>query len=324
MKYDVTAAVVGTGFMGQQHIEALKKLVSKIVVCSSDSVKGMETANNLGAKFYSDYNEMLEKERIDVVHVCVPTPLHCKMTVAALEKGINVLCEKPFATCLEEAKQMIDASEKSGAKLMIGQCVRFAQTHEYLKRCIQDERFGKVTYLQSYRHGPIPDWSVGNWLQNPSITGGAVRDLHIHDTDFIRSVFGIPCSVYSKGNPLITNTTFEYGNGVVITATCCWRNSAKYVFTSGYHAAFEHASVICRDGDVTVYTDSEEFNPLDIEKFPEYFQNDGVTNEIEYFYHCLATGEDNTLCLAQDCFDSFKITHAQVESMENGKIVKLG
>ena len=323
MKYNLTAAVVGTGFMGQQHLDALKGLVSEIIVCSSDIEKGKHIAENLGAKFYSDYFVMLENEKIDVVHVCVPTPLHCKMTVAALEKGINVLCEKPFATCLEEAKQMIEASEKSGARLMIGQCVRFAQTHEYLKRCIEDKRFGKITYLQSYRHGPIPDWSVGNWLQNPSITGGAVRDLHIHDTDFIRSVFGMPQSVYSKGNPLISDTTFEYGNGVVISATCCWRSSAKYVFNSGYHAAFEHASVICKDAEVTVFTDTDEFNPLATEKFPEYLQKDGVTNEIEYFYHCIITGDNNSMCLVKDCYDSFKITHAQSESIERGEIVKL-
>ena len=94
------AGIIGLGAIAPMHIEALKERAEEIVaVCDVEREKcaAVNRKYSLNARGYEDYKEMLEKEDLDVVHVCTPHYLHAEMTIAALKKNVNVICEKPLA-----------------------------------------------------------------------------------------------------------------------------------------------------------------------------------------------------------------------------------
>ena len=177
----VKTAMIGFGGIAQSHknahlqfeAEGREKLVA---VCDIDpeQVKrrikiNLEDAPEVcGGHFnvYTDYEEMLRSEDVDLVDICVPSFLHAKIATEMLERGYNVLSEKPMALNSADCETMLAAYEKAkknGKYLMIGQCLHFYPEYEYLKACIGDGRFGKVTSAVFQRLSGIPMWSWQNW-----------------------------------------------------------------------------------------------------------------------------------------------------------------
>ena len=93
MKCGLTAAVIGSGYMGEQYLEILSGLVERVILCSNDEAKGRALSQKYQCDFYMDYEELYKRETPDFVCVCLPTNLHCDATVKALESGFHVLCE---------------------------------------------------------------------------------------------------------------------------------------------------------------------------------------------------------------------------------------
>lgn len=323
-KFNLTAAVIGTGYIGIQHLEALKMLVSEVIVCNADVEKGKAVAEKYGCRFYADYEEMFKAERLDFVNICVPTPMHCKIALSALEHGINVLCEKPFTSTLDEAYLVTQKAKEKNLTLMVAHCVRFSRKYEYLRRCIEDGRFGKLLSLELYRDGPKPAWSTGGWLLDIEKSGGVVRDVHVHDTDIVKFILGTPNSVYTKGSALCCTTLFDYGDDRLISATASWRNASSFPFSPGFEAAFEKGVLKLHDKTFLLYTDDGVTEaPHLAEEFDGYMKHGNlVTNEIDYFCQCLAKGEKTDRCSADDICESFAISFAESESMKTSRIIK--
>ena len=114
-----------------------------------------------------------------MVDVCLPTDLHAEVTVAALEAGKHVLCEKPMALTVAECDRMVAAAKASGRFLMIAHCIRFWPEYIALKEIVDSGQYGKVTSALFRRISGLPKWS--EWFPNPQRSGGAILDLHIHD-----------------------------------------------------------------------------------------------------------------------------------------------
>ena len=112
-----------------------------------------------------------------------------------LEKGYNVLCEKPMALNSEDCEAMIAAEKKNGKKFMIAQVVRFFKEYEFLKNCIENEIFGKPLATYFKRISNYPDCGWDNWFMDYNRSGGCITDLHIHDVDIVRYLFGEPKAV---------------------------------------------------------------------------------------------------------------------------------
>ena len=164
------------------HFEFIKEGKTELVaVCDiRPNVFDKAIAINIGigacelpesVKRYTDYKEMLAKEDIDVVIVCVPTFLHAEVTIYALETGHHVLCEKPMSLTYEQCLKMIEASKKAGKKLMIGQCVRFASPSKYIKKLVDEGTYGKVKSALLQRKSAPPYWGWDNWYLDYSRSG---------------------------------------------------------------------------------------------------------------------------------------------------------
>ncbi len=313
--YDFTAAVLGTGSMGKHHIRVLKNVVKELIICSNDEETGKALSEEYGCKFYSDYNEMFEREHIDLVSVCLPTYLHRDASVAAMEHGINVLCEKPFASNADEAREMLELAKAKNLQLMIGHCERFTKRYEYIRRCVADGRFGKVLSYTSWREHGMPNWSVGSWLANPALSGGIVRDTQIHDTDMIVGLFGAPKSVFTVGSDTLCRTVYTYADKAVL-ASASWRDVKDLPSERGIDVLFERGFIKNRGADVTAYIPGDNFNPYEKEEFSEFFADDAIEGEIKYFCHCIEAGEKPTLCPPEDSYESIKVSCAQSESLK--------
>src|SRR5262249_15186888 len=130
-----------------------------------------------------------------VVDVCVPTPLHAKVVTAALAAGKHVLCEKPLARTLAETQAIARIARTATSFLMPAMCMRFWPEWAWLKQAVSKNRYGRVLSASFLRQGTIPP----GWYRDGELSGGALLDLHVHDTDFVCHLFGRPKSVSSQG-----------------------------------------------------------------------------------------------------------------------------
>ena len=140
---------------------------------------------------YTDFGEMAQDRGVDAVVIGLPNYLHAPVTVQMLEAGKHVLCEKPMALNVAEAEAMVDASQRTGRKLMIAHMWRFDPEILWLKNVVANGRLGRVFKAKSHAvwlyEGPAP----GSWFVTPQFAGGgALADMGIHSIDTLRFVLG--------------------------------------------------------------------------------------------------------------------------------------
>ncbi len=163
--------------------------------CDINKERSDELAEEFGGSSYSDYHELLADPAVEAVSICTPNYLHAEMTIAALNAGKHVLCEKPMATSLEDADQMIRAAEKSGTKLMIGHNQRVNEAHLAAKQAIADGLLGKIySFKTTFGHSGPEGWSVDgpdSWFFDKKRAFiGAMGDLGVHKADLMRYLLG--------------------------------------------------------------------------------------------------------------------------------------
>lgn len=313
-KMKLTAAVLGTGYMGKQYIEILRQKIETLVICSQDVAVGKAIADQYGLRFYSDYEMLFAHEKLDAAFICLPTPLHYPATMHALAHGVHVLCEKPFAATVHQAREMTEAAKEKGLMLMVGHLLRFSGSYLYLKQCLEDQRFGKLMSLHLFRHNPLPNWSVGNWLADISQTGGMIKDLHIHDTDIVLWLLGMPKAVMATGSDAVCSVLYQYPEPVTVTASAGWRNIQEYFGERGYEAIFERGFISMKNGALDVKGPS-----LGI----QVEAGTALENELMYFCRCVLNGEFPVRCAPEDSLKALILNDAESASLHQGKMITL-
>lgn len=180
--------VIGIGVIATtKHIPALVKRddVEIIALCDIEKEKA-EKANEefkLGAKIYTDYKDLCADENIDVVHVCTPNPLHCPITLDALNHGKHVHCEKPLACTYADAEKMVETAKKVGRKLTSGLQWRYNPAPMEMKRMIQNGELGDVYYVKSQQLRPRRLPAYGVYTSKELNGGGVLMDGGPHSID---------------------------------------------------------------------------------------------------------------------------------------------
>lgn len=193
--------LIGAGNIGKVHLEACRALdnVEVAAICDTDPAVLHETADAFGIeKRFSTVEELLAQTQLDAADVCVWNCDHAACSIAALNAGLHVLCEKPMASTVAEAEEMQAAARKNNKLLMIGFVMRFADETRVAKDLIDhgslgDIYYSKATYLR--RHG-----NPGGWFADKTRSGGGpVIDLGVHFIDLTRYLAGNkkPVSVYA-------------------------------------------------------------------------------------------------------------------------------
>ncbi len=183
MQNKLRCAVIGVGNMGKNHVRTYHEIpeVDLVAIVDVNEKLGNAMAQFYNAKYYGACGEMIEKEKPDIISICVPTSLHHKVAMECIEKGINVLLEKPIATNLKEAEEIIDGAKKKGIKLTVGHIERFNPAIQRMKELIGDGRLGDIISINIKRVGGLP----------PQIKdANVVTDLAIHDIDISNYLLG--------------------------------------------------------------------------------------------------------------------------------------
>ncbi len=190
-------AVVGCGNISRVHFDVISKTPDAVVVATVDTVyeKAKKWADAFSAKAYTSFDEMLANEKIDTVHICTPHYLHTQMAVRALEKGINVLTEKPCSMTLDEVEILRDAQKKTGKK--VGVCFqnRYNDCSVYVKNVIDSGKMGKVLALRGFLTWKRDEnYYSDDWHGTLEKEGGGVLiNQAIHTIDLLQH-FGGGCN----------------------------------------------------------------------------------------------------------------------------------
>ncbi|MBU5672923.1 Gfo/Idh/MocA family protein [Paenibacillus brevis] len=189
MSKKLKVAIVGCGgIANNKHLPALVKLeeVELVAFCDIVEERAEKAAKEFGtadAKVYTDFRKLLSETDVEVVHVCTPNDSHAEITVASLESGRHVMCEKPMAKTAEQARQMLDAAKRTGKKLSIAYQNRFRSDSLYLKQLCEQGELGDIYYGKALalRRRAVPTWGV--FLDEEKQGGGPLIDIGTHALD---------------------------------------------------------------------------------------------------------------------------------------------
>ncbi|MEA5069870.1 MAG: Gfo/Idh/MocA family oxidoreductase, partial [Christensenellaceae bacterium] len=180
--------IVGCGGIAKgKHLPAIAATGEADIVAFCDIVRqrAADAATQYGTKdaqVYTDYRELIELE-LDAVYVCTPNRSHCEISVAALEAGKHVMCEKPMAINHREALRMVEAAKRTGRLLTVGYQARYRPDSAYLKRECENGELGDIYYAKAkaIRRRAVPTWGV--FLDEREQGGGPLIDIGTHALD---------------------------------------------------------------------------------------------------------------------------------------------
>jgi len=330
--------IIGLGMMGRTHYEAYAKLANAQVtaICDINPKRAAGDLTGTGGNVLSgglqqlpmdrivgmqDYRELIKRDDIDIVDVCVPTPWHAELTVAALDAGKHVVSEKPLARTIEQGEQLAAAAAKAKGFHMPAMCLRFWPQWAWLKEAVASNRYGPVKSA-SFRRLATP---LPNWYTDGNQSGGALLDLHVHDVDFVHYLFGMPRAVMARGHRGYTgeidhvSTIYMYNHIPLVTAEGGWCMSENFPFRMSFIVNFENATAdydMARPDSLILYQDGKS-TPI------ACANEHGYDAELRYFVNCVEQNQRPTVVTAADGVAALKIVDAESRSIATNKIVQL-
>ena len=288
--------LVGVGGISGAHIPAWQSMEDVELVALCD-VRPEQMTRYPELRQYTDMDDMLAKEQLDILDICLPTYLHADAAVKAMERGIHVLSEKPVSLKTEDVHRLYETAKRNNVRFMVAQVLRFWPEYVYLKEIYDSGRYGKLLSGRMARLGHMPGWSWDNWMKDESRSGLVPFDLHIHDLDFMVYTFGKPKQVSSfrarRPDQDVFTAVYQF-DGFYVDSEATWY-AAPYPFHATYRFQFEKALIVL-DGALTVYevdgktftvgADGGETGGLELPPTNAY------ANEIRYFADCVKAGCD--------------------------------
>jgi predicted dehydrogenase len=326
----IRVGVIGFGVMGRTHLGAFRRDARcRVVSVATKDLPAIEAAGNIEGQsdaaldddvtVHHDAADLIADRSIDAVSICVPTPLHVELTLAALVAGKHVLVEKPLARTAAECAPVLEVASRSPRLVcMPAMCIRFWPGWTWLRDTIGAGTYGAVQSAVFTRIGGIPRWNEAFYL-DPALSGGAILDLHIHDADFILHCFGPPTRVSARGviGPRggidHVLATYEYPDGpALVAAEGGWMPGDDYPFTMRYRVRFEHATAVFELGAAT---------PLRVHRdgaAPEAIVIPGGTGydgEVAHFLDCIEHGRAPSVVTLADGARAVALIEAERRSV---------
>lgn len=324
--------VIGAGDLGTVHARSWPhvpdiRLVSVADLREDRALKAKDEFGFDGC--FTDYREALDQPGIDAVSVCVPEYLHRECSVAAMERGYHVLCEKPIALNMEDAEAMVAARDRTGMKLAFGFCKRFMQQIHVTRDLIQSGRIGRPCV---WRHVSAWERRPKMWIMDRRFGGGPVIDFCCHYFDQWKLIFGgTPVRVKAAGMTFSwgaeelpdiepeTDTasfTVEYDTGDIGMMSITW-GLPRGVTTPGLEDILGPGGAITVHGQtkLTVKTRAGEevLDDLDADMYRK---------QVEAFAEAIRDDKP-VAASAEDAIHALRVSLAVLESIRTGQVVEL-
>jgi predicted dehydrogenase len=233
----IRMACVGLGKMGLSHFAIINPHpdVSVVAVCDSTGYLLEMVEKYAGVKPYSDYAKMLREVELDAVIIATPSRFHVDMVKAALEKGLNVFCEKPFTLSAEDSAMLTALAAEKGVVNQVGYHYRFVGAFQEVKRLIDAKTIGEVTHVQAEAYGPVVLRPKGStWRTQREEGGGCLYDYAAHPINLLNWYFGMPQavdgtvlnSIFSKDTDDEVYSTLLYDDGMSVQLSVNWSDES--------------------------------------------------------------------------------------------------
>lgn len=292
--------------------------------------------------YYADHREMLKKENLDMVTICVPNKFHEPLTIDALRAGCHVLCEKPPALTAEQAAHMRDEAEKAGKILTYNLHYRYAPEVQMIKKMIDAGEFGKLYTgkVQAVRRRGIPGW--GNFTNKEIQGGGPLVDIGVHMLDTALYLLDYPKPLYAAAN---SSDRIGKRGGVGLMGE--W-NPEKFTVEDGLFGYIQFEGGISLQIDAAFALNCKEKQKMNVEIFGDavgasvfdgeiYTEKNGVLADmklpfvqevdkrsisISNYIKCCADGRE-PLITAEQGVILMSVIEALYRSAEEGKVVEI-
>lgn len=347
IKDKIRIGIIGAGNIAQNaHLPSYLKLndVEITAVCDVNEMRVKEVSNKYGIKHaFTDYRDLLSIGEIDAVSICTGNNFHQPIAVAAANAGKHILCEKPMAMNVEEAKSMLDAKEKNNIIFMMGFVNRFRADSKVIKTFYDAGKFGEIysakAVLLRRRGTPL------GWFTNLSKSGGGpVIDIGVHAIDLAWYLMGKPKPVsvsavtYHKFGDYKTkgvsrwvafdteDIVFEtedsasglirFENGASMIFEVSWAINTK---SEGMHTQIFGSKAGARTSPLVIYGEEENYL-LDSEPVVE--EENAFDNEISHFIDCIREGKQ-PIASAEDGYFVQKMLNGIYDSAKLGKEIEI-
>ncbi|HNQ39084.1 MAG TPA: Gfo/Idh/MocA family oxidoreductase [Candidatus Cloacimonas sp.] len=281
----VKIGLIGCGRISKNHLDAVTQIPEAEFVAACDIVeeKMQAIAENYGIKnLYPNYQEMLEKEKLDLVSICTPSGLHPQMGIDVANHKINVLTEKPMATNIESADALIKACDKNNVKLFVVKQNRLNSTMQLLKRAIDKGRFGRIYLAESnvFWQRPQAYYDAEKWRGTWEFDGGAFMNQASHYVDALYWLLGNVDSVMAYTATMARRIEAEdtgcailhFRNGIIATI-----NVTMLTYPKNFEGSI---TIIGEKG--TVKIGGVAVNKIEKWEFEDYDDDDRIAQDANY------------------------------------------
>lgn len=319
-------AVIGCGRCAQDHLQAYQKLEQAEVVAVADIVErqAQSVAEQFECRSYGDYRRMLDDVKPDAVSVCTPPSSHAEVSLDALSRGVHVLCEKPFAITLGDAKKMVEAAGSAGLMLMMASKFRFVDDVIKAKGIVESGILGRIILFENVFCSRVD--MRERWNSRKAIAGGGVLiDNGSHAVDLARYLLGPITLVQAQhGVPIqpieVEDTTrvfFQTATGVMGSIDLSWSIHKE---TETYVSIFGTEGTLSLGWRESKYRQSEKLSWVVFGS--GYDKQRAFFRQQQHFLDCIA-GDSLPIITPIDGFESVRVVEAAYRSSAVNKWVEL-
>lgn len=341
------AGIVGVGFMGWIHYLAYQKSrdVELAAFCSRDAKKRAGDWTGIQGNFgppgeqisvdkltaYESLEDLLADDSIDLVDICLPPNLHVDAACRALAAGKHVLCEKPLGLTTDDCDKILAAAKSAGRMALVAQVLPYMGEFEYAYQAAVAGKLGKPQRGYFKRIISPPDWIPD--FYNPATVGGPLVDLHVHDTHFIRLLFGMPTQVMAvaemkDGVVKFCHTLMKFDEpDVIVSSSSGVSEQNARPFCHGFELQFESGVL---QFELSALTDGVDSLPLRVlgqdgkHHQPELAGGDEISafaSEIQDAAESIRLGQAQPRLDGVAARDAIHICHCLQQSAESGNWV---
>lgn len=312
-------AVLGSGFMGEVHARAFKEIEDVELVGIFTKSENNDNLTPFNCNIYDSVEKLIKEENPDVVSVCLPSYLHKEYVIQLADLGVHVICEKPIALTLADAREMMAACEANNVRLFIGHVLRFFPEYMQLTKSVRRGDVGNIGVLHGRRTNTHPGLTSA-WYNDDSKSGGALLDLVIHDLDFMRYLNGEVRSIFARNqkreNIDFAMITLQFENDAVGNVEVLWGPNVDFEYSFEVygsegiiHLTNERQSIQLKGTSKKVVENSSNG------KDPYYLM-------LKHFINCIQE-EIEPIVTSEDAYEAIKLSLAATESTRIGKPIEL-
>ena len=286
--------LLGLGVMGRRHLEAYQAVPGvEVVTRSSPAFASVTVLSDNAAYQTALCQAMMEDAGIDALDLCLPTGLHAPLSIAALDAGKHVICEKPMALTAEDCSRMLRASERALARnrgiLMVAHVLRFWPAYRFLREVVTCRAYGALRSASLTRKSGLPTWAP--WLLRPEESGGAILDMLVHDFDQALLLFGAPesASAQTVASPNVLECSLRYKSGLEVAIAGGW-HAGEVPFGMGFELMSSGGELRYADDHLRLLRPPEATAEIPLEAIDPY------AAQLAYFVDCCRNGRAPAEC----------------------------